>query len=79
MSYYIQKPKNLELMNIKKWTIYIFYIIIFLQDFLKSKKIYIQMTINNVRAWFWFPSPKDKRIQTQRAQHNKFIVSWLKS
>ena len=33
------KPKSLKLMNIKKkWTIYIFYLIIFLQDFLNIKK-----------------------------------------
>ena len=39
MSDCVQKPKNLELMNIKifkKCTIYIFYLITFLQDFLKS-------------------------------------------
>ena len=36
---HIQKPKSVELMNIKifkKWTNYIFYLITFLQDFLKS-------------------------------------------
>ena len=34
------KPKSLKLMNIKKkkWTIYIFYLIIFLQDFLNIKQ-----------------------------------------
>ena len=54
MSYWVQKPKIIELMNCKKkkkkcftiskiknvflkiWTIYIFYLIIFLQEFFKE-------------------------------------------
>ena len=43
MNYCVQKPKSLELINIKKLTIYIFYLIIFLQDFLKELKKYIRI------------------------------------
>ena len=32
-----------------------------------------------VRAAFWFLSPKGRRIQAQKAQHDEFVESGLKN
>ena len=68
--------KSLLFLFITFFVCLVFFFILFLFLFLLW---FMVLYFEIVRATLWFLSPKGRRIQAQRAQHNEFVESGLKN